>query len=247
MTYMSIIRLFPYAFLMVALVCPFLCSCDDDDDEVPTAYCGHDFVDLGLPSGLLWATCNVGASSPVDAGGFYAWGETSTKSTYTRSNYFDSNNWNDTNDDPVFNTYYCGSHGATQLLSEDDVATKDWGGRWSIPTVADFRELVKYCKWVRTDHYKGRYVYGVICYKNKGGGSYDVETDTHIFIPVSGYRYGSSAKAEDVYGLYWTKSLYTKDGSSCAYNFIVDMEDDEVGTSWNERKFGFNIRPVIAK
>ena len=89
---------------------------------------GHDWVDLGLPSGIKWATCNVGASKPEEYGDYYAWGETSTKSTYAYNNY----------------TYYSNQ---TTLLSNADVATANWGVGWRMPTMEDMNELIYNCTY----------------------------------------------------------------------------------------------------
>lgn len=87
---------------------------------------GHDFVDLGLPSGTKWATCNVGATNPEDFGNYYAWGETSTKGAYTSSNYMYSAN--------------------TDILPASvDAATANWGAYWRMPTAAEMQELLDYC------------------------------------------------------------------------------------------------------
>ena len=87
---------------------------------------GHDWVDLGLPSGLRWATCNVGASTPTAYGNYYAWGETSTKTTYSSSTYTYSDN-------------------PTTLPSSADAATANWGSVWRMPTKEEFEELKNNC------------------------------------------------------------------------------------------------------
>ena len=91
----------------------------------------HDYVDLGLPSGTLWATCNVGASTPEDYGDYFAWGETETKDYY----YYD--NYNDPGLTDISGTNY-------------DVAHVKWGGNWCMPSKIDFNELISYCTWERS-------------------------------------------------------------------------------------------------
>lgn len=87
-----------------------------------TANAQHEYVDLGLPSGTLWATCNVGANSPEEEGDEFAWGETTTKNSYTQGNYsFDEN--------------------PAVLEPEDDAATVNWGGEWRMPSKAQCEEL----------------------------------------------------------------------------------------------------------
>ncbi|MBO7283756.1 MAG: PEGA domain-containing protein, partial [Bacteroidales bacterium] len=92
---------------------------------------GHEYVDLGLPSGLKWATCNVGASSPEEYGDYYAWGEIETKSEYTKDN---SKTRGKSMSDISGNTMY-------------DVACAKWGGSWRLPTKKELEELESKCKW----------------------------------------------------------------------------------------------------
>ena len=99
---------------------------------------GYDWVDLGLPSGLKWATCNLGASSPSGYGSYYAWGEISPKSDYnTWSNCFDCRNEAGTN----WGIYKIG--GDTQITpsSGHDAARMNWGGTWRMPTATEFQEI----------------------------------------------------------------------------------------------------------
>lgn len=93
---------------------------------------GHAYVDLGLPSGTLWATCNVGAETPEGYGNYYAWGEILTKSEYSLSSYTYSNN-------------------PTTLPTDADVAYIDWGVGWRMPTVYETRELNENCTWTWTE------------------------------------------------------------------------------------------------
>lgn len=108
---------------------------DADDRQNATVLTGthesHEWVDLGLPSGLKWATCNVGAYSPEEAGDYFAWGETSTKSGYTSISYGKS--WGDIGGN-----------------SSRDAARANWDGIWRMPTDAEFQELVDNCIWTWT-------------------------------------------------------------------------------------------------
>lgn len=103
-------------------------ECDNQTQKLAIDFNGHTYVDLGLPSGTLWATCNVGASSPKSYGNYYAWGETRTKSTYSNVNYSYNGNPN-------------------SLPSSADVAATNWGGDWRMPTDEEIEELVKVCNW----------------------------------------------------------------------------------------------------
>lgn len=127
------------------------CGGDDNDDNEngsgstsTEVINGHKFVNLGLPSGTLWAETNVGAKSKSDIGEYYAWGEIETKDSYKESNY----KWSE------------GYHGSV-LLPEDDVATQKWGAGVHIPTKEQARELVDNCKFVWTS-VKGQNGYKVV-------------------------------------------------------------------------------------
>lgn len=94
---------------------------------------GHQYVDLGLPSGTLWATCNIGAVNPEDYGDCFAWGETESKEEFTFGNYkfFDG-------DSILKYNHY---DGLTMLEEEDDAATANWGSGWCMPSEDDWWEL----------------------------------------------------------------------------------------------------------
>ena len=99
------------------------------------ATAAHNYVNLGLPSGTLWADSNVGASAPEGYGNYYAWGETATKTSYSWSNY----------------KYCSGSQSTTQDIGTHiagtsyDAATKNWGGDWVMPTLDQANELLTKC------------------------------------------------------------------------------------------------------
>jgi len=122
---------------------------------------GHEYIDLGLPSGTLWAKCNVGAATPEGIGGYYAWGEISTKTNYTQDSYT-----------------YTGELGDS-LPAEADVASVFWGGGWHIPTFEEMNELRYWCAWKYVQQ-NGRYGYKVT---GPNGCS--------IFLPGNGYKYGT--------------------------------------------------------
>jgi uncharacterized protein (TIGR02145 family) len=105
---------------------------------------GHIWVDLGLPSGMLWATCNVGSTTPEGYGNYYAWGETTTKETYNSSTYTYSGN-------------------PTTLPSSADAATANWGTGWRMPTKEEFEELNSNCTvtWTTQNGVNGRLFTGL--------------------------------------------------------------------------------------
>ena len=159
----------------------------------------HDYVDLGLPSGTLWATCNVGANSPEEYGDYFAWGETQPKTDYDWSTYQYCNGNANTL------TKYCnkseyGYNGYTDdlntLLLEDDAANVNWGSDWHIPSKADWEELIinTNASWMTINGIRG-----VLLTASNGN---------NIFLPAAGYRYDSSIDAGS-FGLYLSNTLYT--------------------------------------
>ncbi len=139
---------------------------------------GHEYVDLGLPSGLKWATCNVGASSPEGYGNYYAWGETATKSTYTESN----------------STTYRKSRSDISGNASYDAARANWSSTWRMPTSEEIYELKSKCtwKWTSQGGHNGYKITG------PNGNS--------IFLPAAGYRNWSSLDYVGQYGYYWSST-----------------------------------------
>ena len=151
---------------------------------------GHACVDLGLPSGTLWATCNVGATTPEGYGDYYAWGETTTKSTYDWSTYFDTHDGGNTF------TKYNSKGGKTVLDLEDDAAHVNWGGSWRMPTYAEWQELCDNCTWTWTTQ---NGINGFKVTSKKAG-----YTDKFIFLPAAGERNDSGLGGVGSYGGYWS-------------------------------------------
>ena len=137
---------------------------------------GHEYVDLGLS--VKWATCNVGASSPEDYGNYYAWGETSTKSTYYDNN---SKTYGKQMNDIKGNSQY-------------DAARANWGGTWRMPTKSELEELEDKCAWTWTKQNN------VVGYKVTGPNG------NSIFLPAAGYRHGSSLRSAGERGYYWSST-----------------------------------------
>ena len=165
----------------------------------------HEYVDLGLPSGTKWATCNVGATTPEDYGDYFAWGETSTKNTYSWATYSLCNGSQNTLTKYCNNSSY-GNNGFTDALTtleaSDDAATANWGSAWRMPTKEEFEELNSNCTvtWTTQNGVNGRLFTG------PNGNS--------IFLPAAGHRYDSSLDGAGSYGYYWSSSLF----SSSAYD-----------------------------
>ncbi len=189
---------------------------------------GHEYVDLGLPSGLLWATCNVGAMTPWDYGGYYAWGETDKKNDYSLKTY----KWYDDSCDIV--TKYCideddGIHDNKIILDpEDDVAHVKWGGSWRMPTQAEQDELRENCTWTWTIQNE---VAGCIVTGPNGNS---------IFLPAAGYYAKNEINDRDSFGRYW--SSWLECNADDAYN--LDFSDDEPDWDSDDRCYGLSVRPV---
>jgi len=182
-----------------------------------------DYVDLGLPSGLKWATCNIGASSPEEYGDDYAWGETETKS------YDSFSNWNYKWYSSGTLTKYNNIDKKTVLEETDDVAHVKLGGTWRIPTDAEWTELRTQCSWTwtRLNGRSGRLVTG------KNGNS--------IFLPAAGASGNIPRYYAGTYGNYWSSSLNTGDIYEAWY---VTFDSDKVYRDSYTRYVGISVRAV---
>lgn len=195
---------------------------------------GHEWVDLGLPSGTKWATMNVGASSPSDYGIYFAWGETSTRSRYDWSNlkYRISG---DSYENVKFSKYVTNSKygnvdGKKELDTSDDAAYINWGSGWRMPSKAQQDELREKCKWTWSTmgEHNGYKVVG------PNGNS--------IFLPAAGYCDGNSFNSIGSYGGCWSRTLNASDGCSAYYLFFGSSN---IVWSSGGRCYGRCIRAVI--
>lgn len=272
------------AFLVMSLSVLAFTSCGDDDKDSPSnqggnsgvvtggtgdstskdfvssgTENGYDYVDLGLSSGTLWATCNVGAAIPQGYGSYYAWGETSPKTGYTWATYKYGN-------DSLAITKYCvdaahGKDGFTDNLKtlelEDDAAYVNWGGNWRMPTSAQRQEIIDECYWVYTDSYKKSMVSGYIVYKAKASAdkgtvipkgltpsdAYSL-ADEHIFLPMAGARLGGGLSKAGIACTYACSSLYTSNSSRLRH---ITIESEGVRSTQGYRYCGHVVRPVCHK
>ena len=185
---------------------------------------GYDWVDLGLPSGLKWATCNVGADSPEDYGNYYAWGETETKSEYTKENSL-------TYGLSILELQSQGIiDGNNNLTPLYDAAAANWGSTWRMPTKEDLKELVDNCNWemiLEND------VYGVKVIGING---------CSVFFPTTGcYKEGMLYYAGQD-GYYWNSTSVENDSR---YTFGLYISGDNNGALfYYDRYVGFTVRPV---
>ena len=188
---------------------------------------GHEFVDLGLPSGLKWATCNVGASKPEEYGDYFAWGETQPKYTYNWDTYMWYNGIEVTKYDN-----YSGGDGKTTLEPLDDAAYVNWGDGWRMPTEAEQQELVDNCTWI-SETRNGINGYKVI--SNKPGYK-----EKSIFIPIAGYM-KDDAQMDCHECHLWSSTLYC---CNPQYAVLIVYSSLSSGLYGHDRFLGKSVRPV---
>ena len=191
---------------------------------------GYGYVDLGLSA--KWATCNVGATSPEEYGDYFAWGETTTKETYTMENSL-TNGISDIDlqvggyVERCVGSYY----DVSCLASQYDAATANWGGAWRMPNNYDMWELLTECtwEWIQTNDFRGYKVTG------PSGAS--------IFLPAAGYRYESSLNEAGNYGLYWLSVAVGDMSGGGAFAIGFDSFDPQSDS--RHRDYGLPVRPVL--
>ena len=183
-------------------------------------------IDLGLPSGTLWACCNVGADKPEGYGNYYAWGETETKARFEWSNY--------THCDGSYNTcHYLGSDIAgTQF----DVAHFQWGGKWQMPSYEQLYELASYdYTWKKVAVVNNKDVMGALKIGPSGGS---------IIMPAGGFREGGklyNIEYYDLMGEYWSSTQDPLDSQSAKIYGVSYFRDE---MSSQGRACGLSVRPV---
>lgn len=191
---------------------------------------GHTYVDLGLPSHILWATCNVGTKKATGYGNYIAWGETAQKDDYRWKSY----EWGHKR---LLKYCHHSEFGVADyksvLEADDDVATRQWGSKWRMPSFGEMKELQEKCDWTWTDDFGGTGVSGAIG-KSQINGKI-------IFFPAAGY-YGNSDLVDDgIAAYYWTSSLCEDDYG--AHAVIIKFDKSEWKGS--SRYCGYSIRPVV--
>ena len=191
----------------------------------------HMYVDLGLPSGTLWATCNVGANSPEEYGDYFAWGETEPKSTYTGETY--RYYFEEMLTKYCFNSEYGYNNftdGLTELEAEDDAATANWGEPWHTPTKTQILELIDKCtiEWTTKNNISGLLV------TSPNGNT--------IFLPATGRR-REVYEEVGTYGRYWSSTLSASTTDACYLNF---GSYNSGYWMWADtfREDGLTVRPV---
>ena len=197
------------------------------------------YVNLGLPSGTLWAACNIGAAKPEDFGDYFAWGETkgykSVKTTFNWNTY----KWCKGSEKTM--TKYCcnGGYGyedfidkLTELEPEDDAAKVNLGSIWRIPSKEQFEELFNNSytttEWTTLNGVKGHKI------TSKTNGNI-------IFLPAAGYRDDSSFYDAGSGGYYWSRTLCTSDPYYARYLYF---NSGGISTNNGSRYYGRSVRPV---
>lgn len=200
-------------------------------NSLPMKIGNHECVDLGLPSGLLWATTNIGADIPEQVGSYFSWGETASKSVYNWGTYKYANGSQNTL------TKYCndGSYGNVDykdvLDSNDDAATVNWGSPWRTPTLSETQELISNCTWKLTSQN------GVSGYQATGPNG------NSIFFPAGGVKQETFICFGDR-SCVLSSSLFTYPSSAS----VLCCKDGspQYWYGW-DRCWGFNVRPVTTK
>ncbi len=194
-------------------------------------HAGKEYVDLGLS--VMWATCNVGAENPEEYGDYFAWGETEVKTSgfaWTGYSLCDGNN-------SSINKYNS-SDNLTQLLSEDDAATVNWGNGWRMPTKAEFDEIFDKdnCSWDWQTNYNNSGHSGYLITSKKDG-----YTANSIFLPTAGHIDGSTHYNIGNYTSYWSSSLCENNYPRNAYYLGLGE------VTYGSRCYGRSVRPVVEK
>ena len=184
---------------------------------------GYGYVDLGLS--VKWATCNVGTNVPEEYGGYYAWGETSTKSDYSSSNC----PTNGLSISDLQSQGYIDSEG--NLTEQYDAATANWGGDWRMPTKAEQEELLNNCTWTW------------ITQNGVNGHNVEGPNGNSIFLPAAGFREGSSLLSAEIIGLYWSSTL--NDGYYDDEAFYLYFDSINRNMDYYLRLNGRSVRPVL--
>ncbi len=184
---------------------------------------GHGYVDLGLPSGLKWATCNIGASVPEEYGNYYAWGETTTKKKYSEENctvYSKDTTW-------LKQSGIIDDSG--NLTPQYDAANVNWGGSWRMPTRIEYEELMNCCRW------------GWKTLNGVDGVIFTGKNDKSIFIPLGGCVDESSVDFTGDDCMMWTATV-DKTDPEAATGLCIGKDWHNI--NWFDRFLGLTIRPV---
>ncbi len=231
--------------LMTAVVCAAGCKKQEPSSG---SFNGHEYVDLGLPSGNMWATSNVEASN-AKGYAYFAWGETETKSTYNWSTY----KWAADGSGYVMTKYCSYAHpgyenyidNLTVLQAEDDAATVHWGEGWHTPTKEEWLELIHNTtrKWTRRNGVEGML--------------FTASNGKTIFLPAAGSYWNDAPALDNEDGLYWSSTCNSDNAAARIQIYNIegmngddDFDPEGIGIEYGvymmyEYRFaGCLIRPV---
>ena len=212
------------------------------DNEPDILSDGHEWVDLGLPSGTLWATCNLGATSPEDFGSYFAWGETMPKYSYSWSTCSLCNGTSTSLTKYCTNSIFGTVDNKAELDPEDDAAYVNWGLNWRMPTAEQQHELYINCtsQWMTVNGVNGYLMTG--------------SHGNTLFLPAAGYYSGMSLYEESLDGVYWSRSLgsngsFDPDDPDAGYDLGDDFSMYFYSDYWydlssNRRPEGLVVHPV---
>ena len=212
-------------------------SLQHNNSKALTGYTnGHAWVDLGLPSGTLWATMNVGASKAEEYGDYFAWGETKSKSDYSWETYkWCKGSYN--NMSKYCNVNSSGTVDKKIVLDyKDDTAYINWGEDWCLPTREQFEELFNskytFTNWINQNNIQGRKITSRI-----NGNS--------LFLPAGGFRYNISKYDVNIYGCYWVRMLNSNFPHLAFYTYF-DSKNIRL-KEYDKRCVGQSVRPITKK
>lgn len=194
----------------------------------------REYVDLGLPSGTLWATCNIGASKPEEYGDHFAWGETQPKSEYNWGTY----KWCKGSEDTM--TKYCTkseygyngfADGKTELEAADDAATANWGSDWQMPSFEQFKELINNdyttMEWMTQGKVPGWRITSIV-------------NGNTLFLPAAGYSYDTTLKSAGTLGGCWGRRMGGESTATC-----LTFSSGYIRYNAAPYRFrGYSVRPV---
>lgn len=191
-------------------------SCPDDNHP-------H-YIDLGLPNGTLWSCSNIDASSPVNYGNYYAWGETEEKDIYDWNSYIHCDGSCET----------CHDIGNNISSTQYDIAYSKWGGSWEMPTITQFVEIINNCSIVSTQP------------NGVEGMKFTGPNGNSIFLPAAGYYYNEVFRGEDEECRYWSDTLMPLEEGEAYSLYANGVNGSGIGaSSFSEfRSTGMPIRPI---
>lgn len=199
---------------------------------------GHEYVDLGLPSGTLWATMNVGAKSKTDYGLYFAWGETQGRTDVSTETFRCSDYEFNPSGDHSTMTKYNATDGKTVLDLEDDAVHVNWGGNWHMPTKEQCEELFN------TTYVTNAWITN---YRNSGVNGRlftSVNNGNTMFIPAAGGYVDSSVYGVGNYNVVWTSTLHPEYMYYAWYLYCHNDDRTGVGSGYS-RCSGLSVRGVI--